>query len=163
MTAVRRAVETAAPGLPIESLEPAAVRVQRGLSQERLMVLLTSGFGALAIGLAAFGLFGILSYTIARRTSEIGLRIALGATPSRVQWSIVREALQLVLYGVLIGLPLVAVGGKLASGLVFAVSPYDPPTLLAAVVVLAGVGVASSAGPARRASHVDPMIALRQE
>jgi ABC-type antimicrobial peptide transport system permease subunit len=149
--------------MPIESLEPAVVRVQRGLSQERLMVLLTSAFGALALGLAAFGLFGILSYAIARRTSEIGLRIALGATSSRVRWSVVRDALQLVLYGVLIGLPLVAIGGRLASGLVFAVSPYDPPTLFAAVMVLTIVGAVAGAGPARRASRVDPIIALRQE
>jgi predicted permease len=163
MSAVRRAIETAAPGLPIETLEPAAVRVERSLGQERLVVLLTSGFGALALGLAAFGLFGILSYVIARRTSEIGLRMALGATPSRMQWSVIQEALQLVLYGVLIGLPLVAVGGKLASGLVFGVSPYDPPTLFAAVAILSAVGAAAAAGPARRASRVDPMIALRQE
>jgi len=163
MTAVRRAVEAAAPSLPIESLEPAVVLVQRGLSQERLMVLLTSAFAALALGLAAFGLFGILSYAIARRTSEFGLRIALGATPSHVQWSVVRDALQLVLYGVVIGLPLVAIGGRLASGLVFGVSPYDPPTLLAAVLVLTVVGAAAGAGPARRASRVDPMIALREE
>jgi predicted permease len=163
MTAVRRAVQAAAPGMPIESVEPAVVRVRRGLSQERLMVLLTSGFGALALGLAAFGLFGILSYAIARRTSEIGLRIALGATPSRVQWSVVGDALQLVCYGVLIGLPMVVIGGRLASGLVFAVSPYDPLALLAGVSVLTVVGAVASAGPARRASRVDPMVALRQE
>jgi len=75
----------------------------------------------------------------------------------------VRDALQLVLYGVVIGLPLVAIGGRLASGLVFGVSPYDPPTLLAAVLVLTVVGAAAGAGPARRASRVDPMIALREE
>jgi len=163
MTAVRRAIETAAPGLPIEILEPAATRVERSLGQERLVVLLTSGFGALALGLAAFGLFGILSYVIARRTSEIGLRMALGATPSRMQWSVMRDASRLVLYGVLIGLPLVAVGGKLAAGMIFGVSPYDPQTVLAAVGLLFVVGAAAAAGPARRASRVDPMIALRQE
>jgi len=163
MTAVRRAIETAAPGLPIEILEPAATRVERSLGQELLVVLLTSGFGALALGLAAFGLFGILSYVIARRTSEIGLRMALGASPSRMQWSVMRDASRLVLYGVLIGLPLVAVGGKLAAGMIFGVSPYDPATVLAAVGLLFVVGAAAAAGPARRASRVDPMIALRQE
>jgi ABC-type antimicrobial peptide transport system permease subunit len=80
-----------------------------------------------------------------------------------MQWSVMQDALQLVLYGVLIGLPLVAVGGKLASGLVFGVSPYDPLTLFAAVAILSLVGAAAAAGPARRASRVDPMIALRQE
>jgi predicted permease len=163
MAAVRRAIGDAAPGLPVERMEPAVVRVQRSLGQERLMVLLTSGFGALALGLAAFGLFGIQSYAIARRTPEIGLRIALGAAPSGVLLNVVRDALRLVLYGTLIGLPLVAIGGRLASGLVFGVSPYDPPTLLFSVFVLVIVGVAASAGPARRASRVDPMVALRQE
>ncbi|HEU4937944.1 MAG TPA: ABC transporter permease [Vicinamibacterales bacterium] len=163
MAAVRRAIADAAPGMPIESMEPAVVRVQRSLGQERLMVLLTSCFSALALGLAAFGLFGIQSYAIARRTPEIGLRIALGAAPSEVVLSIVRDGLRLVLYGVLIGLPLVAIGGTLASGLVFGVSPYDPLTLAVAVVVLAIIGVTASAGPARRASRLDPMIVLRQE
>ena len=127
------------------------------------MVLLTSGFGALALGLAAFGLFGIQSYAIARRTPEIGVRIALGAAPSEVLVSVVRDGLRLVMYGTLVGLPLVAIGGRLASGLVFGVSPYDPLTLAAAVLVLVIVGVTASAGPARRASRVDPMVALRQE
>jgi predicted permease len=163
MAAVRRAIGDAAPGMPIESMEPAVVRVQRSLGQERLMVLLTSCFSALALGLAAFGLFGIQSYAIARRTPEIGLRIALGAAPSAVVLSIVRDGLRLVLYGVLIGLPLVAVSGGLASGLVFDVNPYDPMTLAVAVVVLVIVGVTASAGPARRASRLDPMIVLRQE
>ena len=163
IAAVRRAVGEAAPGLPIESMEPVVARVQRSLGQERLMVLLTAGFGALALGLAAFGLFGIQSYAIARRTPEIGLRIALGAAPSGVQWSVVRDALRLVLYGTAIGLPLVAIGGRLASGLVFGVSPHDPLTLASAVTVLVIVGVMASAGPARRASRVDPMVALRQD
>jgi putative ABC transport system permease protein len=163
MAAVRRAISTAAPGLPIESMEPAAVRVQRSLSQDRLMVLLTSAFSALALGLAAFGLFGIQSYAIARRTPEIGLRIALGASQSGVVSSVVQDTLRLVCYGALIGLPLVAIGGRLASGLVFGVSPYDPVTLIAALLVLVIVGVAASAGPARRASRVDPMVALRAE
>ena len=127
------------------------------------MVLLTSGFGALALGLSAFGLFGIQSYAIARRTPEIGVRIALGAAPSGVLMSVVRDGLRLVMYGTLVGLPLVAIGGRLASGLVFGVSPYDPLTLAAAVLVLVIVGVTASAGPARRASRVDPMVALRQE
>jgi ABC-type antimicrobial peptide transport system permease subunit len=149
--------------LPVESMEPAMMRVQRSLSQDRLMVLLTSGFSALALGLAAFGLFGLQSYAIARRTPEIGLRIALGASQSGVVSSIVRDTMRLVMYGTLIGLPLIAIGGRLASGLIFGVSPYDPLTLLAALLVLVIVGIAASAGPARRASRVDPMVALRQE
>lgn len=127
------------------------------------MVRLTSAFSVLALGLAGFGLFGIQSYAIARRTSEIGLRIALGASQSGVVSSVVQDTLRLVFYGSLIGLPLVAIGARLASGLVFGISPYDPATLIAALLVLVVVGIAASAGPARRASRVDPMVALRQE
>jgi len=162
-TALRRAIGTAAPGLPIESMEPAAVRIERSLGQDRVVAVLTSGFGALALALAAFGLFGIQSYAVARRTPEIGLRIALGAAPSGVSWTVVRDSLRLVIYGTLIGLPLVAIGGALAKGLVFGVSPYDPLAVAGAVSVLLIAGVAASAGPARRASRVDPMVALRQE
>ena len=163
MAAVRRAVGDAAPGLPIESMEPMDVRVQRGLGQERLVVLLTSAFGALALGLAGFGLFGIVSYAVARRTPELGLRMALGASRSRVLWSVMREALRLVLFGTLLGIPLVLVGGTLASTLFFGVSPHDPLTLVVATLVLVGVGMSCSAVPARRASRVDPIVALRQE
>ncbi len=163
MAEVRRAVGEAAPGLPIESMEPMEMRVQRGFSQERLVVLLTSGFGALALGLAGFGLFGVLSYAVARRTPELGLRMALGASRSRVLWSVVHDALRLVLYGALLGLPLVLVGGRLASALFFGVSAYDPVTLVLAALVLVAVGMACSAVPAWRASRVDPMTALRQE
>jgi ABC-type antimicrobial peptide transport system permease subunit len=91
------------------------------------------------------------------------LRIALGAAPSGVVSSIVRDGLRLVLFGTLIGVPLVVIAGRLASGLVFGVSPYDPLSLVAAVVVLVIVGVIASAGPARRASRVDPIVVLRQE
>jgi len=163
MAAVRRAVGDAVPGLPIESMDPAAVRAQRSLGQDRLMVLLTSAFAALALGLAAFGLFGIQSYAIARRTPEIGVRMALGASPWGVLWDVVRDGLRLVLYGALIGLPLIAIGGRLASGLIFGVRPYDPLTLLGAVLVLIAAGVTASVGPARHASRVDPVVALRQE
>lgn len=163
MAAVRRAIGEASPGLPIESMEPMALRVQRGLSQERLVVWLTSGFGALALGLAGFGLFGVLSYAVARRTPELGLRLALGASRSRLLWSVVRDAVRLVIYGVLLGLPLVLIGGRLASTLFFGVSAHDPVTLAVATLVLVLVGMACSAAPARRASRVDPMAALRQD
>jgi putative ABC transport system permease protein len=163
MAAVRRAIAAAASRLPVESVEPAVMRVQRSLGQDRLMVLLTSSFAALALGLAAFGLFGIQSYAIARRIPEFGLRIALGAAPAEIVSSVVRDALRLVLFGALIGLPLVAIGGRLASDLVFGVSPYDPVTLVSALLVLVAVGITASAGPARRAARVDPMVALRQE
>jgi predicted permease len=160
---VRRAIGSAAPELPIESIETVPARVERGLSQERLVVLLTSGFSALAIGLAGFGLFGVLSYAVVRRTPELGLRMALGAPRSRVLWGVVRDSLWLVMCGVLLGLPLVVLGSNLVSALIFGVTPYDALSVLAALVVLLGVGAACGIGPALRAARIDPLVALRHE
>jgi ABC-type antimicrobial peptide transport system permease subunit len=100
---------------------------------------------------------------VARRTQEIGLRLALGAQRSRVLRSVVRDGLSLVLFGVAAGLPFVFVGGTLISGLIVGPSPHDWTTLAVAIVVLSGVGVVCSLHPALRASRVDPMVALRQE
>ena len=126
-------------------------------------MFLASGFGALALGLAGFGLFGLLSYAVARRSSEFGIRIALGASRASVQWSVVREALWLVLCGFVLGAPFVMFGGRLVSALFFGVTPNDWTTFAGAAIVLAAVGAACSFLPARRASRVDPLVALRQE
>jgi predicted permease len=160
---VRRAIGRAAPELPIESIETVTARVGRGLSQERLVVLLTSGFSVLAIGLAGFGLFGVLSYAVVRRTPELGLRMALGAQRSRVLWGVVRDSLWLVMCGVFLGLPLVVLGSNLVSALIFGVTPYDALSVLAALVVLLAVGGACGIGPAVRAARIDPVVALRDE
>jgi putative ABC transport system permease protein len=161
--AVRRALTDAAPGLPIERIEPAALRVQHGLGQERVVAVVTTGFSALALGLAGFGLFGVLAYAVALRTPEIGLRIALGASRGDVVRRIVGDALWLVTSGILLGLPLVALGGQLLTTLVFGVSPYDGLSLAVAIGLLGVVGVASGLVPARRAVRIDPMLALRQD
>jgi predicted permease len=163
MAAVRRAIASAAPGLPIESIEAVAARVRRGRSQEQLVVLLASIFSMLATGLAGFGLFGVLSHAVARRTPELGLRMALGASRSHVLWSVVRDALWLVMCGVLLGLPLAVLGGNLVSALTFGVSPYDGFSVVAGLVILLGIGAAGGLVPALRAARVDPMMALRQE
>ena len=160
---VRNALGLSAPDLPIESITPLEERVQRRLGPERLVVLLTSAFGALALGLAGFGLFGVLSYAVARRTRDLGLRMALGAHRSQVLQGVVRDALWLVACGIALGLPLVAIGGRLASAMFFGVDAFDPTTIALAAVVLVGVGAIGSAVPAWRASRIDPMVALRQD
>jgi len=138
-------------------------RVQRAMSPWRLILLMTSGFGTLALGLAGFGLFGVLANAVARRTPEFGLRMALGASRSTVVWSVVREALWLVGIGLVLGLPVVFLGGRLISTLLFGVSPFDSVSVVAATLVLISVGGLCSALPALRASRVDPNVALRQE
>jgi predicted permease len=163
VASIRAAITQAAPGMPIESIAPIDERISRSLGQVRVMVFLASGFGALALGLAGFGLFGLLSYAVARRASEFGIRMALGGSRSQVLWSVVREALVLVLCGVILGAPIVMAGGRYASSLVFGVSPNDWATFLGATLTLLIVAAACTALPALRASRVDPLIALRQE
>lgn len=160
---IRRAIAGAAPELPIDSLDPVTLRVDRGLSQDRLVVFLTSSFSLLAIGLAAFGLFGVLSYAVLRRAPELGLRMALGAEPSNVVWSVVRDSLWLVGGGVLLGLPLVAIGMRLIPALIFGINPYDAVSMLGSLLLLLALGAACAIVPALRASRVDPVIALRSE
>jgi putative ABC transport system permease protein len=161
--AVRSALGVAAPGLPVESLETVESLVRRGLGQERLVVRLTSAFGALALGLAGLGLFGVLSHAVARRTPEFGLRMALGASRSQVLRSVVQDGLRIVALGLLLGLPCALVAGAAVSAFFLGVSPYDVGSVVAAVLVLLGVGAACGLAPALRAARVDPVVALRED
>jgi ABC-type antimicrobial peptide transport system permease subunit len=131
--------------------------------QERLMATLSGFFGFLAALLATIGLYGVISYMVVRRTSEIGIRIALGADRAGILAMILREAGTLLASGVVIGLLLSAASARTAKSLLYGLTSYDPLTLLAAVLLLATVTIAASSLPARRAAHVDPMVALREE
>ena len=161
--AVRATFNRVAPTLPIEGITTVDDRIRAGLGRERLILLLASGFGTLALGLSGFGLFGLLSYAVSRRVSEFGIRMALGAPRSRVVWSVVREAMILVACGLAVGLPLVLMSGTLISSLFAGVDAQDWPVLAAAASTLTAVGLVASAWPALRASRVDPIVALRQE
>jgi ABC-type antimicrobial peptide transport system permease subunit len=130
---------------------------------ERLLGSLTMAFGAAALGLACLGLYGTISYAVRRRTAELGIRMALGADRSAVQWLIVREALRLVLAGGAIGLPLAFLAARAVSGLLYATPPSDPVAYATAVGVLVIVAAFAAYIPARRASRLDPMMALRTE
>ena len=163
ISAVRASIARDTPGVEIESIVPLDERIRLSLGQDRLVVFLASGFGALALGLAGFGLFGLLSYAVARRSSEFGIRMALGASRSQVVWSVVRQALWLVLCGVLLGLPFVLSGGRLVSSLFFGIDPHDWATFFGATLTLVAVASACSVLPALRASRVDPLVALRNE
>ena len=127
------------------------------------MATLCGFFGALAVLLAAIGLYGVISYTVAQRTNEIGIRMALGAQRSNVLRLILGEVGILIGIGMAVGLGLTLAGSKTASSLLYGLKPRDPLTLALAVVILAGIGIAASFMPARRASRLDPMSALRYE
>ncbi len=163
IAAVRRVLAEEMPDVPVRSISVLADQVSANLSQDRLILSLSSAFGALALGLAGFGLFGILSFAVVRRTPEFGIRIALGASSGRVLWSVCREALAMVLAGVAVGFPVVLFCSRAMSTLLFGVSPQDWSAFASAGAAL--IVVASVAGllPAWRASRVDPVIALRME
>jgi hypothetical protein len=131
--------------------------------RERAIARLTGFFGLLALLLAAVGLYGVMSYGVARRTSEIGLRMALGAPPGRVVGMILRDTARLIAAGVASGLAAALATAPLAASQLFGLSAYDPPTLLGATAILVAVALLSGFLPARRAAATDPMQALRHE
>ncbi len=138
-------------------------RIRESLVQDELMATLCGFFGALAVLLAAVGLYGVISYTVAQRTNEIGVRMALGSQRAGVIGLILGEVSILIGIGLAIGLALTLAGSKAANSLLFGLKPRDPPTLTLAIFILAAIGLASSFWPARRASRLDPMAALRYE
>jgi putative ABC transport system permease protein len=137
--------------------------IKDGLLRERLLATLSSFFGLLAAVLATVGLYGVIAYMVARRTNEIGIRMALGAAPRQILAMVLSEAGRLLAIGVAVGVVLTVAAGRWAASLLFGLKPYDPKTLAAVVVGLGLVAVAASVVPARRAANLDPMAALRDE
>jgi putative ABC transport system permease protein len=161
--AVRRAFAEVAPTLPIEGIVTLSERVNNNLSQERLLLWLTTAFGTLALLLASLGLFGLLSHAVTQRMAEFGLRMALGAPRGFVLWTVVRESLLLALVGIAIGVPLLLAGSELMKPMLFEVQPRDSWTMATAFTVLIVVAAVAGLFPAWRASRVDPVVALRSE
>jgi ABC-type antimicrobial peptide transport system permease subunit len=128
-----------------------------------LLAKLSSFFGLLALLLACIGLYGVMSYDVARRTHEIGVRMALGAPGGAVLRMVLREMLWLLTLGLLFGLAGAVATTKLIESLLFGLAPTDPPTLTLAVLLLLGVATITAWLPARRAARIDPLIALRHE
>jgi predicted permease len=160
---VSLALAEAAPGLPILVTRPITDVIERTLQQETMIAKLTTLFGLLALILASLGLYGVVAYGVARRTREIGVRIALGALRTQVTWMALKSAMVLVVIGVVIGLAVALASGRLMSGLLFGLDPSNLETLLLASLVLIGVALVAGFWPAHRASRLDPVRALRQE
>jgi ABC-type antimicrobial peptide transport system permease subunit len=161
-SAIRKELQ---PRLPREVVQVRALsdQVSSTLVQERMMAALAGGFGVLALILACVGLYGLLAYSVARRTKEMGIRMALGAQRSRVIAVVVKSAIRLVIIGIALGLPAAWVASRWVESMMFGLTPTDPATIAGAALVLTAAALLAAYLPARRASHVDPMTALRHE
>ena len=160
---IRLEILAIAKDLRIGSFSTLEEHVDRSLGQERLMATLSALFGALAVLVASVGLYGIMAYAVARRTSEIGIRMALGAQQADVLWMVLRETLAMVAIGLAIGVLAALASSRVISSQLFGLTAHDPWTIAVASVVLLGVALFAGYLPARRATKVDPMVALHYE
>jgi predicted permease len=163
IAAIREAVRQVDPNVPLMDVSTQLDQIERRFWQERVLAQAYALFGALALVVASVGLFGLMSYSVTRRTNEIGIRMALGARQENVLRLVMGESMILVVAGVAIGLGSALAAGRLVSGLLFGVAAADPVTLATAITVLALVSSFAAYLPAMRASRVDPVIALRCE
>jgi cell division protein FtsX len=162
-TALRAAVSAVNPRLLVREVVTLSELTSRIVTNDRLVSRLTGIFGILAVGVACLGLYGTIAFSVVRRTNEIGVRIALGATRGGVGWMILRETLAIVVIGCALGLAGLLPLFNYVKSLLFGLSPHDPSTLASAVAVLVAIGLVAGAIPAWRASRVDPLSALRTE
>ncbi|HEX6965181.1 MAG TPA: ABC transporter permease [Gemmatimonadaceae bacterium] len=160
---VRRTLLGADPSLVVLSVDPLTDLIRDSISQDRLVAQVVTIFGMLALVLAALGLYGVMAYATVRRTSEFGLRMALGAEPGDVTRLVLREAMLLVAGGVLVGLPVALSATRLLEGQLFGIGLLDAPSIALAVAVLGASALLAGFLPARRAAHVAPLVALRSD
>jgi predicted permease len=161
--AVRRTLADIDPNLTVLDMMSLSEQLDRNFNQDRLIARLTEIFGLLALVLACVGLYGVTSYSVARRTSEIGIRMALGADRSNVLGLVLRGALVQLGLGLAVGMPVALAGGRLLASQLYGVKSRDPAILGLAAAVLAGCALVAAFVPARRAASIDPMQALRTE
>ena len=162
-TAVREALRQLDPQVPLFALRTQEMQIQESVRRESLMARLATMLGLVTLVLSAIGLFGLLAGEVSRRTPEIGLRMALGAGRTHVRWMVIRQSLRVVAAGLLLGIPAAIGGTRVLTALVFGVAPSDPASLALAALLIAFVGAAAAYLPARRASRVDPVVAMRLE
>ena len=160
---VREALSGVTKDLMIRQVLPLTEQVAQSLAAERLLLRLCAVFAGLALLLACIGLYGVVAYSVSQRTMEIGVRVALGATPSSVMRRVVRDTLLLVAAGIALGIPAAIAGGRLLVSFLYRLTPGDPLTLGAAVATLVTCAMIAATAPARRAARVDPARVLRNE
>jgi predicted permease len=163
IASIRQAMASVNPDLPITTIRSLREQVSNRFTQQRLIARLTSFFGVLSLLLASIGLYGVTAYNAGRRTNEIGVRLALGASRGHVVRLVLRNASALILFGLLLGLPLTLAVGRLLGNQLYGTSPYNPAVIGVAIVVLACSALLASIIPACRASMISPLDALRTE
>lgn len=161
--AVREAVHKADPRLPVSEMQTQKAEIAESLQQEIMLAELCSAFAILALVIASVGLYGTISYTVARRTGEIGIRMALGARRGPVVWMVLRDVCVLAGVGLAISIPVALGTSRFIESFLFGMKPNDPLALTGAVLILLGAAVVAGSVPARRAAFIDPMTALRHE
>jgi predicted permease len=161
--ALAREIGALDPAILLTDVATAEQQIGHSILRDRLIAILSSAFGVLGLGLAALGLFGVVSQGVVQRTREIGVRMALGAGAGRVRWEVMREGLRLAGFGAALGLVVGWVALRTVSGLLYGVRPTDPAITLGCVAILVSVAAVASFLPARRASRTDPMVALRSD
>jgi putative ABC transport system permease protein len=160
---LRTAVASIAPGVPIYRLSTVRQKISGTLEESHFDTFLLAVFAAIALLLSSVGIYGVLSYVVAQRTRQIGIRMALGATPALVMRDVLWYGVRLTVVGLAVGLAGAVAGTRVLSSLLYGIKPLDPLTFIAVPLLLAVVAVAASYIPARRATQVDPMVALRHE
>jgi ABC-type antimicrobial peptide transport system permease subunit len=161
--ALRRVVQGADRDLPIIDVRTQQEQIDANMQMERLFAALTVGFGVLALALACVGIYGVMAYSVANRTNEIGIRLALGAQPGQVRGMILGESTWLAAAGVIAGVGAALGLTRLVKTMLYGIQPWDPATMIGGVLILLAVALAASWIPARRAARVQPMVALRHE
>ena len=163
MSHIRDAVHAIDPDLPVGAITTFETIVDGSVLNQRLITQLSTFFGLLAALLSCIGIYGVVSYGVARRTNEFGLRMALGAQRANVIWMVIRETGRVLLAGLVLGLTMAVASGRLIQSQLFGLKPYDPLAVLIALAVMLAIALFSAYLPARRATRIDPVAALRSE
>jgi hypothetical protein len=162
-TLARDIVKRLDAAMPVYAMKTLEGQVDETLLRDRLIALLSAGFGFLATVLASIGLYGVMAFVVARRKKELGIRIALGAQTGLVFWSVMREVLLLLAIGLAVGLPAAMLLGAFVEKQLYGIQARDPLMATATVILLTAVSVVAGLIPAYRASRIDPILALRYE
>ena len=159
----RRAIAEINPNILVDSVNSLEEQVDFSISSQSLIARLSSFFGILAVILACIGVYGLLSYSVARRTSELGIRLALGAQSGTLLWMILRECVVLLVAGLAVGVPIALTSTRILKSLLYELSPLDPASISLAIAAVVCMTIGAAWLPARRATKIEPSQALRAE